>query len=336
MTEPLTISKLIEEYRSDPASPYHDVRYRTRENYDSLLRRIHSERGKVQLVGLKAAELKRWHRAWTTRGTSIAHSLMAMLRIIAGFGVTFLEDDDCARISVILGKEKFKQGKARTLHLSADQAEAICAEARSRGRPSVALQQALQYEGTLRQKDGIGEWIPVSEPGVSDVLWKRHGKWVRGARWNEVDDNLIFRHVTSKTGSLVEIDLKHAPMVMAELQAQYGAPLHRSILPASGPMIVNEKTGRPYLTHQFRRLWRQIATAAGVPKQVQNRDTRAGAITEAIESGASLEDARKAARHTTTAMTARYSRGDADSIARTMKRRAAHRVAQDEPGEECA
>jgi hypothetical protein len=156
---------------------------------------------------------------------------------------------------------------------------------------------------------------------------------VRGARWNEVDENLIFRHVTSKTGSLVEIDLKHAPMVIAELQAQYGAPLSRSMLPASGPLIVNEKTGRPYLTHQFRRLWRQIATAAGVPKDVQNRDTRAGAITEAIESGASLEDARKAARHTTTAMTARYSRGDADSIARTMKRRAEHRRPRDE---ECA
>ena len=36
---------------------------------------------------------------------------------------------------------------------------------------SIALAQALQFELLLSQKDVIGEWVPVTEPGKSDVIW---------------------------------------------------------------------------------------------------------------------------------------------------------------------
>ena len=43
----------------------------------------------------------------------------------------------------------------------------------------------------LRQKDVIGEWVPRSEPGPSDI-WNSDGeKWLRGLRWQEIDGNLI-------------------------------------------------------------------------------------------------------------------------------------------------
>ncbi len=332
MNVPLTISRLIAEYRADPLSAYNDrIVHATRTNYDSLLCRLDTERGAVLIADMKAVEMKGWHRAWSAHGVTQAHSLMSMLRIIAGYGVTFLEDDECARLSVVLGKLKFPQGKPRTVHLTAEQADAISAEARRTGHPSMAFAQALQFEGTLRQKDCIGQWVPMSEPGVSEITSPRYGKWISGARWSEIDRDLIFHHITTKTGAPVEIDLKHAPMVLEELQRAYpgcfvGGIVHRDRLPASGALIVNEDTGRPYLTHQFRRRWRALARAVGVPDDVQNRDTRAGAITEAIESGASLEDARKAARHTNVSMTAHYSRGDAAAIKKTMTGRAAHRL----------
>jgi hypothetical protein len=44
-------------------------------------------------------------------------------------------------------------------------------------------------------------------------------------------------------------------------------------LPSEGPVIINENTGKPYLTHQFRRVWREIATEAGVPPNIMNRDS---------------------------------------------------------------
>jgi hypothetical protein len=321
----LTVHKLIAEYRKDPASPYHDVVFATRQNYDSLLRRLDEEKGSVTIASLKVQEVKAWYREWAARGITQAHSLMAMLRIIARFGVSFLEDDECARLTAVLSGQKFKQGKPREVFLTATQADLIRAEARRIGFPSIALAQALQFEGTLRQKDIIGQWVPVSEPGMSEITSRKHGKWISGARWSEIDADLIFRHITTKTGAPVEIDLKLAPMVLEDPGCIVGGVPHRALLPASGPLIVNEETKRPYLAHQFRRAWRALARSVGIPDNVQNRDSRAGAITEAIEAGAPIEDAQKAAKHSTPQMTARYWRGDAKATSRTMKKRGAHR-----------
>jgi hypothetical protein len=54
-------------------------------------------------------------------------------------------------------------------------------------------------------------------------------------------------------------------------------------------------------------------------------DSRAGAITEATDAGATLEETRHAATHSDTKMTQRYSRGSSDKIAAVMKKRIEHR-----------
>jgi hypothetical protein len=41
-------------------------------------------------------------------------------------------------------------------------------------------------------------------------------------------------------------------------------------LPQSGPVIVNECTGHPYVPDHFRLEWRATANAAGLPKTVKN------------------------------------------------------------------
>jgi site-specific recombinase XerD len=140
-------------------------------------------------------------------------------------------------------------------------------------------------------------------------------KWLRGLRWEEIDDNLILRHVTSKRGKEIEIDLHNAPLVMAELE-------RLGTRPASGPVIIHANVGVPYKAMTFRYLWRKLATEAGIPKTVRNMDTRAGAITEALQAGANLEDVRKAATHSDTSMTVRYSRGDQQAVAEVMQLRA--------------
>jgi hypothetical protein len=40
-------------------------------------------------------------------------------------------------------------------------------------------------------------------------------------------------------------------------------------------MIVNEKNRLPYTAFEFRRQWRRIADAAGIPKDAKNMDSRA-------------------------------------------------------------
>jgi hypothetical protein len=44
-------------------------------------------------------------------------------------------------------------------------------------------------------------------------------------------------------------------------------------------------------------MWRKVADAAGLPKTVCNKDSRAGGVTEGRKAGASLEDLRHHAGH---------------------------------------
>ena len=90
----------------------------------------------------------------------------------------------------------FELPKVRTEFLTAEQAVAIRDEARSRGYPSIALAQAFAL--MLRQKDVIGEWVPVYEPGPSDVV-AGNSKWLNGLHWSNVGQNLKLRKQISKT-----------------------------------------------------------------------------------------------------------------------------------------
>lgn len=336
-----TLRTLIAQFQTDQDSAYRGVRYRTRQNYDSVLKRILDDRGAVTLGAgcdadgnpteqLKARQLRRWHEEWSKRGVTTAHGLMTMLRMLFKFGATFLECKECERLCTGMKGLAFKQGSARTERLTAEQATAVRAEAHRRGHHAMALAQAFQFECTLRQKDVIGEWIPQRETGISDVL-RDEDKWLRGLRWEEIDQNMILQHITSKRNKLIEVNLALAPMVLEEMELILGQPPRRDLLPASGPVIIDEYTGLPYAVVRFRRKWREVATAAGVPTNVFNMDSRAGAISEATDSGAQLEDVRHAATHSNIATTQIYSRGQAEKTAKVMTLRVASRKSKSEP-----
>lgn len=334
-----TLRTLIACYRTDPISTYHDCRFKTRENYDSLLRRIEREQGDTRIADIRSRDLKEWHRAWEgsdapgsptlpRKRTAMAHSLVGMLRTLVGYGFTGLEDAECERMSAILHKMRFPMSKPRTEIITAEQAIAVRRKAHEMGRPSIALAQAFQFDGTLRQKDVIGEYVPVSEPGSSDLISTRNRaevpmKWLRGIRWEEIDASLVLRHVTSKIQKPIEIDLTCAPMVLDEIALLKDRPTH-------GPIIISEVTGLPWTNYEFRRWWRKIARACGIPDQVRNMDSRAGAISEAITAGAKIEHVRHAATHADIHMTARYDRNAADITRGVMLKRVEHRKATGE------
>jgi integrase len=122
-----------------------------------------------------------------------------------------------------------------------------------------------------------------------------------------------------RAGKAKAFDLKLYPMVMQELQH---VPAEQRV----GPIVKDEATGLPWRTFKFRQRWRAIARAAGVPDEVQNRDSRAGGITEGIEAtGGDIEAARKAAGHAQASTTARYSRGDDRATAKVAVLRAERR-----------
>lgn len=319
-----TLGSLLRNYQTDADSPYRDLRYKSRQSYDTIMGLIVKDYGAEPLSELSGRVCKAWHRKWAEGGkTSISHAKIGMLRILFGFGATILEDKDCERLSGILGQMRFPMAKPRTERLIAEQVIAIRAKAHELGRHSIALAQAFQFECMFRQKDVIGEWVPMAEPGLSAVTHDNM-KWLRGIKWEQIDDNLILRHTTSKRLKDVEWDLRGCPMVLEEL-ALIGDR------PKSGPIVVYEKTKRPWSANEFRRYWRACADAAGVPKSVRNMDSRAGAISEATDAGAELEHVRHAATHSNINMTQRYSRNQAEKIAGVQKQRVAHR---NKPGTE--
>lgn len=319
-----TVTGLIRCYQTDPDSSYHKLRYHVRRNHDDLLRRIIKRHGDTPISEIKARLMLSWHKLWSDDGKKLptGHLFVGQMRTLFTFGKTILEDAECTRISSIMSDMRFPMSKARTERLTAAQANAIRKIAHEQGWHSIALAQAFQFECTLRQKDVIGEWIPMDEPGLSDVKGPK-GKWLRGLRWEEIDENLVLRHTTSKKNKLIVVDLKLAPMVLEELKrlGERGT---------NGPIIVCEFNGQPYVAADYRRRWRDIANAAGLPKTVWSMDTRSGAISEATDAGAELELVRHAAAHSQASMTARYSRGSEEKIAKVMQLRVKHRGGTDD------
>lgn len=313
-----TIAGLVDAYQLDPDSPYRKLRFRTRANYTTFLRRLAQDHGSTELAEIKARTLLAWHQEWSAAGhVAMAHRLVGTLRTIINFGATFLEDADCERLAAALHRMRFKMARPRQERLTAAQADVVRAKAHETGWHSIAIAQAFQFDCMLRQKDVIGEWEPIAEPGASEVTAGGQ-KWLRGLRWSEIDGNLILRHTTSKRQKDIEVDLKLCPMVLEEFK-------RLKELPETGPMIVSEYNGLPFTAHEFRRRWRIIATAAGIPAHVYNMDSRAGAISEATDAGAELEHVRHAATHSDIGMTQRYSRGGVEKTANVMRLRVAYR-----------
>lgn len=335
----LTLGGLIEAYQTDPISTFHKLRFHVRKNHVTLLRRLVTQYGDIELNAIRAREIRTWHLGWLGDGSkhAMAHSFVGQLRTLCRFGLTMLEDEECERLCIVLNKLRFQAPLPRTDFLTAAQVDAVRKTAHEWcGWDSIAWANSLQYEVMLRQKDVIGEWVPLSEPGESDVVW-RDQKWLRGLRWSEIDDNLILRHTTSKRQKPIEFDLKLAPMVMSELKLM--APeileidlisgetvVNRHLLPAKGPAVLNELTAMPWSPAEFRRKWRIVAGIAKIPKNIRNMDSRAGAITEATEAGIPIEHIKHAATHADIQQTQKYARGGTGKIASTMIGRAEHRL----------
>jgi hypothetical protein len=316
-----TLRSLIDCYQTDSDSSYHKLRYQVRVRHNYVMKKIVEKYGDHELANLTLRDILAWHRAWMEGGKiASAHGFVGQLRTLLSFGTRLLEDEECKRLSFAMSKERFPNTRPRTERMTAEQCIAIRQMAHQMARPSIALGQALQFELMLRQKDVCGEWIPMSEPGISDITGPK-GKWLRGLRWEEIDADLILRHRTSKRDKDLEVDLKLAPMVMEELS--YMATVSPG--KKTGAVVICETNGRPWLAGEYRRVWRDIANKAGIPKAVKNMDSRSGGITEATDAGADLEHVRHAATHSNISMTQRYSRGAAQKIAGVMQTRVEYR-----------
>ena len=301
-----TIASLIDGYQRDEYSPYRTVKANTRHHYDQTLAIVLAMVGERKIENLTRKDFARWHRNFRfpegedgADRMRRAHNCMKLLRIVLRYGASMWYAG-CRDAATILSEDmKFPLPPPRRSQLSFDQAAAIVDQALEVGRPSVALAQALQFELSLRQVDVIGQWERAN-PGEIGIVYYGQ-RWSNGVLWSDISPDGILTKQTTKTATVGEWNLGLYPLVAKALAA----------FPATsrvGPMIVSETTNTPYRPDDYRVKWRKIATAAGVPRDIWNMDSRAGGITEGDEAGAELRDLARHATHTDPKTTDRYVR----------------------------
>ena len=338
-----TLRSLIRMYRTNKASGYFDISPKTREMYDYALDILNEECGMRRLDKVTGLDIKEWYvhlrspaedtakqaeRRAEAKAEGIilppnqerprrAYQCMQVLRIVIGFGVVS-DINDCYRLKNVLEEMRFQVPKARTETITFEQVEAICNLAISKGMHSIALAQALQFELTLRQVDVIGIWEKNADQHGGGIL-DRGQRWRDGLTWANLDQKGILRKQTTKVDDVTaEHDTNEYPFLQKMLE----------LFPATsriGPMIKCESTGLPYRRRHFADVWRALATEAGIPKEVWNRDSRAGGVTEGSDAGADLEHLRHHANHKNAQTTQRYNRTTLGKTRQVAKLRVASR-----------
>lgn len=331
-----TIESLVKIYLTHKNSPYKKLRHHVQVTYSRRMAYIVRDFGQKKISTLTLDDFTEMHDFWLAptersngkRRVSHAHEQMVFVRQAFRLGKG-LKLAGCRDAKDILDEMEFPNGKRRKTIVNDEQVRLIRSGAHARGKPSIALVQTLQDCLIVRQKDVLGEYIPLSDPGMSDVHSGRE-KWVIGFRWEELDEHMVLRHRISKSirgrdavadldeGEVKEWSLPLYPPIMDELALISGVPvasLTRDKLPASGPMVVAEHNGKPWRQKVFATNWRKIARAVGIPDNVQSRDTRAGGATDAERKGADIEKVRQALGHSKPETTRIYERAQTEATA---------------------
>lgn len=312
-----TLGSLANLFASHEDSPYQACKYNTQQLYDDGIKIINATVGARAIRELIGADFNRWYKNWAKPSAEgkpprqyRAKHTMDLVRRIIGFGVT-CGYSDCIRADHILSKMRFAAPPSRKSKMTLEHVEKIRTKAHELGLPSVALATAFQFDLAMRQKDVVGEWLPIGDDVVGGIVYKET-RWANGLTWADISSDMILRKVHVKTGFEVEYDLRLAPNVLAEIELA-----GRRV----GPIIISETTGDPYRNTKFSETFRKVADAAGVPSGVWSMDARAGAISEAYDAGASGTDVQKHAGHTNPQTSARYNRSSVEQTRRAMRAR---------------
>jgi integrase len=328
-----TVRSVINLWQSDRTSPYQTIEASTRHPYDVYARMIVGTVGARRIDALDGRDIRRWHGEWAApieqdSKPRIAAARMAI--IVLKNALTFAagcKKSGCRELLDILRDIRFPAPRPRKEAPTAGQIATARRAVSGLGHTPAALAYALQFEGSARQWDVIGKWVPISDARPSLII-DGGKKWV-GPMWSQIDEYLILRYTPSKTqhtsGAEVVLDLKLLPMVMEEL-ARVPPEARR------GPLIVNPRTGLPYRHEYFRVLWNKVRGLSGIGKEVWNRDTRAAGVTEARQAaspsdpGNILEDVAKQAGHASKRTTAKvYDRDRLEAARRVAAARVAYR-----------
>jgi hypothetical protein len=233
-----------------------------------------------------------------------------------------LRHPECRLLADELGKVQFEKRGAREEEMTYAQASAFVRKAlelekrevlpAGRGL-SMAIGIGAQFDLALRQKDIIGSFCPSSPAPklpkgattikLSEEIWAGFFTWenIPGWRWR-------MKTSKSKYRSAMDFDLTIYDRLLFPLLEQVPHDQRLGV-------IVKGEHGLPVRERSYRRWYRQIARAAGIPDNVWCMDTRAGAATEAEEAGVDERLIQEAMTHNDARTTVRYIRRRSKKVA---------------------
>ncbi|WP_406853531.1 hypothetical protein ABEG18_13240 [Alsobacter sp. KACC 23698] len=315
-----TVAGLCDTFERHPDSPIHEVKRNTADSYVDSLKVIRATVGARAIRALVPMDVKRWYGQWRAPAkdggperVKRAHDAVATFRMVLRFGFA-LGHKECGALAEQLKMIRFersgrREGEMTVEHVRAFVAAALRAERLPEHcRLSMAIGVATQFETMLRQKDVIGEW---SGPSARDA-------WLGSYTWENLPGGIL-RLKTSKAKRLAVFDLTRMELVWPLLQSVPQADRVGAVV--KGP------AGDPIRERTYRKWFREIAGLAGIPATVWNMDSRAGAITEAMEAGADPAAVSDGATHSSLTMTKRYDRRVAERILTVAEARKARRSA---------
>lgn len=346
-----TVRGAIKVYRDHTESPFNEVAANTRKTYNDSLKVIEQTVAGRLIRKLAVADVKRWYKQWRKpavtkdkEGNEVigperidrAHNAVAQFRAVLHFcfslGPKF---DMCGELErrLVDGKVRFERRGAREQEMTYQLAYAFIKKSLEMGDAGVippdralamAIGTAAQFELALRQKDVIGSWAnavadtPHAEYNGEGLMWTGPFRWENIPGWR-------FRLKTSKTKGATGFLLTDYPLLFPLLER---VP-HNERAGA----IVKGEHGLPVRERSYRKWWRQIARAAGVPDEVWSMDARAGAATEAEEAGIDEKKISGLLTHTQKTTTERYIRRRERGNSEIAKARAELRKAANDGGE---
>lgn len=322
--KPNTFGWLARRYLTDDFSPFQDIKANSQRVYRNDVGYWEAAIGDSLIADMGLEQVKRLQRAMKDRGRSVdfIHRKFHTLRKLAKYGVA-LKNPACRDLADVLSGLRLQAPLPRNIAATSQQIMAVVAQADAHGHHSFALGILLQWWLALRAMDVRGDYFDIKAGESKDGgIVVRNTRWGSGLTWAEVAPDLsCITKVISKTerhdARPVRFDLSELP----DLRNRLARLEHRV-----GPVIVNPRTGLPFNGQQWRDLWRQFADKAGVPTEVQLRDARAGAITEANSMGATEEMTMHQGTHTKASTTQRYIRNRDQKVAEVIALRAGTKV----------
>ena len=304
-----TIASLCDAFERHPHSPMQEVKANTADSYMDSIKVLRNTIAQHQVRHVAPVMVKEWFSLWSEPGKAgtprikRAHDAVSALRMVLGFGFV-LGDDACGKLRDQLAMIRFKRGGRRDSSMTYQHALAFIEKAKELGKPMMALGLAAQFETMLRQKDVIGEH-------GRDGIWRGAFAWENCTGWR-----LTVK--TSKTKAPITFDLTQMQLLWPLLRDVPQGERHGA--------VIKGLNGEPIRERTYRKWYRQVADAAGIPKDVWNMDSRAGAVTEALEAGAPMAQVARAATHSKEVMTQRYDRDVTQSVVEIAEARQARRA----------